>query len=494
MHSPVSNGDQGGIRPTQSFNLASKKGTSQHGNLRMYEFKVHKSRDRKPDWEIVERTLVAKSESELRRRIKKPLKKSARDFESQAVAGKKGFKQRQILQLLQDLQRHDQRFKWQVELIELPEIKFDNNLGMTVSSKMIVIVSCSDNQGYPLEPAKTFDLYDAIVDLRPHAHQIGSADHYGGGSQPMPHGHENLPPPLPRQHAGQLYGQSTPEIRDRRPAPEYQRQDTYGQQHPEGRAEASHAKTEKKDTKDEKKGKIEPVVHIITPPKDQSDSDSSSDVDSGSDVKTSNTSETSVSIGSPSGGKKYYDSKDRGKDSRKHVPEASREHRRKNPPEYLQNARGRSAKEAVVIQPASSHRRRQSSQGPEPSYRPKPSYRPEPSYERVRPTRPISDDSDEYEEPYEEYFRRYDESPKRRQGSTYAARRRTQALVLPDEVEKEKEGRLQAEIENLKLKRRIKELDQDRWEAERREAYQWEADRRDQQRHDRNDRFRFARY
>ena len=479
IYNPVLDGIQGGIRPTQSFGLPLKK-TSKYSNFRMYEFKMHKLRGRKRDWEMADRTLVDKAESELRARIENTSKgkegfSHARDFNNAEIAGSKSLKHYQIRQLLQDLQRHDQKFEWHVEFIELLESKFTNDQKF-VATKMIVIVSRSDNLKHHLEPAVTFDLNKDVVDLRPHAHRVDSADHHGGGPQHMPHGHENLQARFEYRQAGQVYGQNnydihdsrptpvlhhspptpvhhdsrrtpvhrdsrpTPVDHDSRPTPMHQSQDRYEHDEFEETQGSGHNKTGKRGNKSKEKEEIERVVPIVNPRKYDTDSGSSSDSDDISETKTNGTTNTEISNESPSSDKRYYSDEDQEKGNRKRASEGSRQHYRKNPTGYGQETRGRRAKEEMVIKPASSNNRRQSNNSREPSYH------------RNRPCRPGS-------ELFSEYFRRYDDSPERRRSSTCGQRRLTQSLDAQDEVDVEREERFKVEIENSRLKRRVRQLE-----------------------------------
>ena len=441
MYNPPSSRVQGGIRPIQSFSLPPKKKTTQHGSLRMYEFKMHKPRGQKPNWEVADRTLVAKTENELKARMKKRSKdkggfSEARDFNSGEVVSKKGFKQHQIKQLLQDLQRYDQGFEWHVEFIELLDKRYDKDLETYVSTKMIVILSRSDNHRPLLTQGMTFNLNKAVVDLRPRARPVGPSYYRaGGGSQPVLHSQENQQAPVPRQHAGGLYGQNNRDIHDPRPSPAYETEDDDDENdQPKHKGSSGQARADK-DNKNKKKEKIDPAVQIVTPKIYHADSDSSSDPENMSDGKTYGTSDTEVSFESRSSGKQYYSDQGRKKENRRPVLEGNREHYRKNPTEYAQETRGRSTKEDVVVQPASSDRRRQ-------SY-----YFRDPSHHRSRPSRPNS-------EAFEECFQRYEYSPERPRSSTYEQRRLTQHLNARDEVDIDREQKLiHLQIQSLKLDR-----------------------------------------
>ena len=473
VNSPIPSGIPNGIARTQSFSLPSKAKASQTGSCRMYEFKKHKMFGRKPDWEITDRSMIPKTDPELKARIKKPQKdnkglSSKRDFHN---SGMLGYKQKQIQQLIYDLQCNDQRFEWRLELIELHGLVLSSETGKTLCSKMIVILSQNPSRGYAVAPGRTWPLNRAVVDLRPFQKQDVPAYHSAGGQQQRPDVVQTMHEVSPAPHTGQLPRQNIYDNRGPRPTavyniqeerghheshgilqpgqgkkgkdrndsrvrPLYNTQDVQGHHQPREVLEPGH--NEKgKDKKGGKKGRPASIIEISTPKVYHDNSDSSSDRDSISDAHTFRTSDTEVSIESPTSEKQYFSQKDlKAKRRSEYVPEASREHRRKNPTEYMPQSRGRYGKDDTVVQPASSSRRHRSF------------YPRSPSFPRDRPFHGREDS-------FEDHSQRFDESPPRRHDPIFD-RGITTRIDFREEVEIERDRNLCLEFENLRLKQDLK--------------------------------------
>lgn len=488
-NNPVSSGVPGSFSQFPNIGPPSPSRISQSDSLRMYEFKKHEIIGRKPDWQIADRRMIPRTDSELKARIIKPAKdnkgnSSKRDFNSGAMAG---YKQEQSQQLLEDLQRHDQGFEWQLELIELHDLRKSSETGKGVCSKMIVIVSRNPRKRFMLAPGRMWPLGDAVVDLGPPLRPAPPVYHSAGGQQGWPpadqsnHGgwsapnvgqqprpnadgnHHPRPTPLyniqeghGRQGGSQGVlqpgqGERGKNKNEGRVTPIYNHQEKHGHPQPHAVPERGHAEKGKR-KKDEKKQKPVTIIEIPSPKAydddddddddEGGDSDSSSNRDSAFDGHTFRSSDTEISLDSPRSDKKYFSQKEfKSKKHSGNVPEASREHRRKNPTEYMQEARGRQAKSEVIIEPASSRRHRGSS------------YARSPSFTRGRPAPGRADPFDD------DYFRRYDDSPPPRRRVSIHDRRIAPRMDLREEADLERERMLQLELENIRLERELKDRD-----------------------------------
>ena len=476
VNSRIPNRVTGSTSRIPNFGSPSGSKTFQFDSLRMYEFKKHRINGRKLDWEIANRRMIPSPDSELNARIIKPAKdnrglSSRRDFNS---SGMSGYKQQQSQQLLEDLQRHDQRFEWQLELIELHDLGFSSETGKVVCSKMILIVSRNPRKGHMLAPGIMWPLGEAVVDLGPHLRQSGPMYRSAGGQQGWPMVDQSKHGGLPAQNVGQSSRPNIDSIHHPRPTPLYNILEEHGNQGPQKvfqpgqgqrgidkndarmkpmyNLEEKHSQPQTREVqesghtgkgkskKDGKKEKPTPIIEIPTPKVYHDDSDSSSDRDSAFDGNTFRSSDTEISIDSPRSDKKYFGQKDlKPKKQTGKVPEASREHYRKNPTEYMQESRKRYEKDDVVIEPAS-RRRHQGSTYPR-----------SPSFTRGRPS-PAQADR------FEDDFRQYDNSPPRRRVSIHD-RRLAPRIDPRDEAESERERSLQLELENLRLERELKDRD-----------------------------------
>lgn len=504
VNGPIPHGAPGNMNRTPNVGVSVGSKMFLSDNLRMYEFKKHKSPGRKPDWEIADRKAITHKESELETRLSKPAKdnrgrSSKQEFNSSAMSG---FKQELCHQLLHDLHRHDQRFEWRLELIELHDIGLDSDTGKGVCAKMNVVVSRTPRMGFmPAPPGTPWPVGDAVVNLRPPVRQGGSVyrpaqeqqgrpsanqpqhgAHSARGPAQSPvynaHGkNDQHPRPMPLYGIYEEGGHQQPHAtlepgqghrgRDRnegRATPIYHGQGNHALPHPHDIPDGGHGEKGKSKKKDSKKEKPVQIIEIPTPKAfhdDDSDS-STSDGDSGSEGHTLRSSDTEISVESPRSDKKYFNLKDikSKKPLGNIIPEASREHRRRNPTEYMQETREKESD--VMMEPASSssrnrHRRSSSYHHHHPR---------SPSFNRDRPPSFLGLGLGGGQAADDDYLRRYDDSSSsppspRRRVSIHHDRRMITPRITDhrDEAELERERSLQLELENLRLERELKDRD-----------------------------------
>lgn len=523
VNSMISNGRPSGTRRIQPFASPTGSKVFQSDSYRMYEFKKHKMHERKPGWEIAERRMIPQPDTELKARIKKPAKdnrglSSRRDFYSSGMAG---YKQKQSQQLLDDLQRDDQRFEWRFELIELHELGFSSETGKVVCSKMIVVVSRNPRKGHVLPQGMMWPLDNAVVDLGPPLRQDGPAHRAAGGYQdwlpvaqhrhgaPLAHSTSHGPRPniegnrdlrpMPmndveeerdRQESVRVVqpsrSQNSRDNDGARVTPIYNIQEKRNHSHPREDLDRGHAEKSKSMKKEGKKDRpVVPVIEIPSPEvydhDDNSDSDSSSSSNSisASEGHTSRSSITEISSSSsaaqsPRSDQRYFTHQKPKKQSNTTILEVGREHYRKNPvpKEYILPSRGRHGKRGdnnAVLQPASSS----SSGRHNPSSSPSQSHPRSPSFTRHRP-RLSPSQTDRFEDDLE----RYDDdlpAPSLRRRDSFYDRRLTKGRHQPwGETEGEREWQrsynLELEVEHMRLARELKERDALRGEILRGEA------------------------
>ena len=449
----------------------------------MYKFEKHRSRGREPNWELADRNLVPNSEADLKKRVKKPAagavhtRINSRDMN--------GNKSKQVDQLLRDIRYVHPDLDAEVASIELHGLKLDGKTGKTGASKMIIIVKRMPRRASIMTPVtsphqRNFDLRAARVDLRtPLIHQDATAYQLPGAQHQWQPGEQGRFGAFPtQQYVDPAFGHNVPRmhhphqphahnnyqthdhhdvhdhqnLHDHRDVHDHHDLHDHHQAEKEG-SPPNHSDKAKK-SKD-KQGGSSPKIIPVKPskqPKYHFESDSTIDSESYSEADTDDTPNTlfSTSTGSPRSDKRFsFGEKDKDKQQGKARLEPSREHRREDKIECMNDRRGPNyRKEHVTVMPASSHDHR----------------RRDASYHRDRPLHSRSGT-------YEDGHPRYDYPPSDRRGSVYERPRITRGRDLQDELDLEREERHKIEAENARLKREVREKSRERHERRPRRGY-----------------------